>query len=462
MDLFKLSRVINSLQENYKSLFLEYKPFLGVSHFDTGTNLLFENRNQVKNWCRNFKQHGKLYFFVANTSTSDLKSGEHWFLIAFESDVPNVFYTFNSYGIVNTLKTFGYVNVDSESERMENNFDNVCDRRRAVLELSNLIWSRDSSGECCLFPKVIGYHGIHQDFSTDECGYHVLRFTIHLFENVVPKYFKSVSYNTNWKTVLKSYLERNYIELLPYESHKFKNKEESDNILLSNDNGVVNFVENHIALDKFVKSADLIEVHNEYNLSVKEWSKIVKYYKNNYLEVKSCGYFKYSGLVAEFNPERNLEMGRAKKGIHKRISKKPYKKEGVKKEKNGETDVDNERAMRTITSVSKMLIQELFPSNLIRCYDDPIVNNIQYSGMVENPYYLDNYMISTPGEEHVIISIREYFNSLNVTLDDKDPYTYTLAKLVKNYFEYHPEKKLSRQLSLNIQESHANRWRKVR
>ena len=360
-----------------------------------------------------------------------MENGEHWFLVAFETDVQNVFYTFNSYGIVNTLLAFGYTNLHSESKLVKSNFSNILDRRNAVLELSNLIWGGGRSEKIRVLPKVIDYSGVQQNYGTDECGYHVLRFAIYLFESIIPKHTKSATHNSNWPTVLRSYIQKHFITLLSYESHKFMSKKESDNILFTNDSGVVNFVEQHVELRKFVQSGDLIEVHDEYDLLLKEWMKITTNYKKHYIKFKSNNYFRDLNLIVEYNPLGDFQMVRKRKGIPKLTSKKPYEKRGKNEtaikttsKQIASTTVDDERAVKTITSLSKMLIQELFPSNLIHRYADPIMNNIQYSGMVEDPNYLDNYMISIPGEEQMILSVREYFKSLKVNLDEKDPYTY--------------------------------------
>ena len=108
------------------------------------------------------------------------------------------------------------------------------------------------------------------------------------------------------------------------------------------------------------------------------------------------------------------------------------------------------------------MIQELFPDNLVHRYADPIIENIQYPGMVEDPNYLDNTVIDLPGGGYNSISVREYFKSLKIHLDDTDPYTFTLCKLVKNNFERHPKRQLSQRIFLKNQEDKSKRWRLVK
>ena len=278
MDLFKLQRVLNSLQDRRSDKFgTDYKPFLGVSLFDNGKCLLFNKKENVKNWCKKFKREGKLYFFIANTSTSDL---EHWILIAFESDVLNTLYVFNSFGIVNTLKTFGYENADNKKVAFAKIFDNVNVRINAVLELSRSIWYDNES--CCELPKIRGINGIHQDYSTDECGYHVLRFAIYLFYNIIPKHAKHGDYKSNWSSVLDRYFFLNNLNLVRFDYNKFDEKTDSEAILLKNDKSAVHYIESSTELKKLKERGELIEAHYEDDLSVSEWENIAKNYIKNY------------------------------------------------------------------------------------------------------------------------------------------------------------------------------------
>ena len=275
MDLFKLERVLNSIQKKNENWLLNYRPFLGVSHFDNGKNLLFKNAQEVTNWNLNFKTQGKLYFFIANTSTSNLEKGEHWFLVSFETDVRNVLYIYNTFGLVNTLKTFGYSNADSESERLESSFFNITERKKAVLDLSNIIWDRPHS-ERKVYPKVIDLNGIHQDFSTDECGYYCLKFALFLFKNIIPRHTSIEFHKTNWHACLKSFLYENNIKQISYDSYKLNRKSEAENILLKNDRNTVSFIENYVGLESYKKQGDLIENHEEFDMSESSWNSISK------------------------------------------------------------------------------------------------------------------------------------------------------------------------------------------
>ena len=103
MDLFQLQRAIGNLE--YDSVFEDenYRPFLGVVNYDLSDDLI---EKRLKDLCKKATCCDKLYFLVLNTSFST-EVGEHWFLLAFEKTNRLVFYSFNSYGIVNTLHTFG-------------------------------------------------------------------------------------------------------------------------------------------------------------------------------------------------------------------------------------------------------------------------------------------------------------------------------------------------------------------
>lgn len=463
MDLFQLQRSINFLQDQKSSSLLKYKPFLGVSNFDTGKCLLFDKRTNIKNWCKKFKEEGKLYFFIANTSTSNQRYGEHWFLIAFESDVNNVLYVFNSFGISNTLKAFGYVNKDSNE--IQDNYSNVRERINAVLELTNSIWERNCSNT--VLPKIIDLNGVHQDFGTDECGYHIMRFVIFLYDSVFSLLSKNSSRKTNWHSILSRYISSYKVNLINYNLNKYLEKSEVQRILLDNDREVKRFIEND---NKFISKRNTISNHEEYNLSKKEWGKYALSYKRIFQEIASnVEKWKISlerkNLTCELLP---LQMGKKKQNAKipsrkRKAREKPYSE--VKSEKTERTlttyaDTFDAMVKKANKSLSKRIIKNLFPSQLRR--NNPITNNIEYSGMIENPHYLDSTIISLPGEEDKPLSVNEYFLSLGIRLDDKDPYTYTLSKLIKNYFENHSQKQTAKQLFKKIQKDNAKRWKYVR
>ena len=101
MDLFQLGRAIGNLEYD-KALFGNYQPFLGVVNYDLSDDLI---KTRSKDMCRKATCSENLYFFVLNTSFST-EDGENWFLLAFSKAIMQVFYSFNSYGIVTTLNTF--------------------------------------------------------------------------------------------------------------------------------------------------------------------------------------------------------------------------------------------------------------------------------------------------------------------------------------------------------------------
>ena len=484
MDLFQLKNSINILQDDKIRSLLKYKPFLGVSNFDSGKCLLFDKKRNIESWHNDFKEKGKLYFFIANTSTSTQIEGEHWFLIAFEFDVKNVLYVFNSFGICNTLQTFGYVS-KRKNKASADSYSNRRERLNAVLELSDVVWERTTREECQILPKIIDLNGTQQDFSTDECGYHVKRFVLFLYDSVFPLFSKSNSRNGNWHSILSRYISKYKIKLINYDQDKYLIKSESQPILLDNDREVKRFIEE--SSKAFTDKENHISEHVEFNLSEEEWKNIAQKYKSIYQEISNSDSQKWRiklerrnltcELVAIYSKEemsnterslerqtKNVKMSSRKNGKRS----KPYGKKRTKVSKRDSTERDlttyagtfDEMIRKTNESLSKKLISTLFPSQIR--HHDPITNNIEYSGMKENPHYLINTIISLPGEEHSPLSVGDYFLSLGVYLDDKDPYTYTLVKLIKNYFENHPQKRVTGQLLKRIQKDNATKWRYVR
>ena len=464
MNLFQLENSIKFLQKKKSSSLFGYRPFLGVSNFDAGKCLLFDKRENIQSWCKKFKEEGKLYFFIANASTSNQKYGTHWFLIAFESDEKNSLYVFNSYGICNTLKTFGYVNKDNKE--IQDNYSNSYERINAVLELSDSIWERDCSSR--ILPKIIDSNGVHQDFSTDECGYHVMRFVIYLYNSVFPLYSRNRNKKTNWHSILSRYILQHKINLINYNLNKYLNKSETQPILLDNDQQVIRFIEND---NNQVHKSETILYHDEYNLSEREWKKYALSYKRIFQELVSnvekwTTTIDRRSLTCEIQPLKMANKNQTAKILSRKkrlLRKKPYNifKTG-KSERILTTYADTFKDMveKTNKSLSKKILNNLFPQQRRRC--DPITNSIEYSGMVDNPQYLNNTVISLPGEEHCPLSVNEYFMSLGIRLDDKDPYTYTLCKSIKNYFENHPQKQTAHQLFKRIQKDNCKRWRFVR
>ena len=169
---------------------------------------------------------------ILNTSLEE-QDGEHWFLLAFDSEHQNTFYIFNSFGIANTLKTFGFDNIDSKDNR-----NNI--RKFALNKLKEYIWNNYEEEF-----NVIDLNGIQQDFSTDECGYHVIRFVDFLYRHI----YDDVKKIINWKNILKRYIYNYAIKLIKFD-HKYMNREAAQSILLRNDLEVKQYVEEKILFDK--------------------------------------------------------------------------------------------------------------------------------------------------------------------------------------------------------------------
>ena len=255
--------------------------------------------------------------------------------------------------------------------------------------------------------------------------------------------------------------------MINYNLNKYLNKSEIQPILLDNDQQVKRFIESD---NNQINKSDTILYHDEYDLSEKGWKKYALSYKRIFQELVSnvkkwTIVFNRKSSTCELQPLIMVNKKQnAKIPSRKRLlRKKPYNNfKAGKSERILTTYADSfeEMVEKTNKSLSKRILINLFPQQRRRC--DPITNSIEYSGMIENPQYLNDTIISLPGEEHCPLSVNEYFTSLGIRLDDKDPYTYALCKSIKNYFENHPQKQTAHQLFKRIQKENCKRWRYVR
>ena len=100
MDLFQLRNSIEYMEKKHRNSRVK---FLGVTKFDTGQNLLTMTNKTILNKCKKLfcdKSHAdqNIYFMILNTSFLE-QNGEHWFLLAFDSEHQNTFYIFNSFAV---------------------------------------------------------------------------------------------------------------------------------------------------------------------------------------------------------------------------------------------------------------------------------------------------------------------------------------------------------------------------
>ena len=135
-----------------------------------------------------------------------------------------------------------------------------------------------------LISDVTGYL---QDFSTDECGYHIYLFARYLFEKENQGSFFSTYVSTpdTWNTILKAYLEELKINRVPYivnvgnenvdddggggsDANKYATRGHHQSILLTNDARVRRVAEG------FLKSANEISKHDEYDTPTEEWNEL--------------------------------------------------------------------------------------------------------------------------------------------------------------------------------------------
>lgn len=464
MDLFQLERSILALERKfYGSSDTIVKPFLGVSNFDGG-QAMFEDVKKLKECIADKDCSCSVFFFIANTTLSTQMSGEHWFLISFDSLIENVFNIFNSFGVSNTVKTFGYVNKCVEKI---DNYANSKERQAAVRDLAESIWGRRFTN----LPAIVDIDGVHQDFSTDECGYHVMRFVISMYDHKRPV--------RRWENFLSLYLIENDVTVVPFHDLKYANKNIVQPILLKNDRRVKRFIERG---DKTVEPGDRIQEHDEYKLSSREWQVHAVEHAATLTEIHNSESLWQTNTsnrnVVELRHKTNI-MVRTKKTDRKRdrLAVKKRKKRSSSKimkkkhqitteapEINLTTYADNFSSMveKSRLSKSKRIMEEFFPSQVKTRELDPITNNILYSGMLEDPNYLENTTISLPGQEDNPISVRDYFKKRNVDLDSEDPYTYKLARLVKDYFQNHEQKKLAERVLRKNRVQSNLRWRYVK
>ena len=73
--------------------------------------------------------------------------------------------------------------------------------------------------------------------------------------------------------------------------------------------------------------------------------------------------------------------------------------------------------------------------------------------MIANPDYLENFIIQLPGDASTRTNIGDYLQSIGITVDSTDPYTYKLAILLRSYFENHTDKKTAENLFMKLQKS---------
>ena len=264
MDSFQLQCAISNVEVNASNLEKNYKPFLGVVNYDLSSDLV---KRLLKHLCRNICCD-KLYFMIVNT-----QEGEHWFVLAFERGNRNAFYSFNSYGLVNTLRTFGILpktTANNEERRLD-----------ILYSLAENIWGDHFVYSDNDAINLIGLNGIHQDFSTDECGYHVFRFAIYLYEMSTILY--SPPSLSSWKRVLEKYL-LDYApktNLLPYDNKNLV-KRKAQPILLANDKLVRRFCEQKNNTNSIEDPENRIAIHEEYKLTESEWNSKAREYVDSF------------------------------------------------------------------------------------------------------------------------------------------------------------------------------------
>ena len=323
MDSFQLQRAIYNVEANaseYMNLEKDYKPFLGVVNYDLSGKLV---KRLLKHLCKSVCCD-KIYFMVVNTSLSS-QEGEHWFVLAFERGNRNAFYSFNSYGLVNTLRTLEIL----PKTRTTNDGGGKARRLYILYSLAENIWGNNSNNNDI---NLIGLNGIHQDFSTDECGYHLFRFVTYLYDKMSTILYSPLA-TLSWKRVLQGYLldytPNTY--LLAYDN-KNLTKHSAQPILLANDKLVRRFCEQKNNIED---PESRIEIHEEYKLTEGEWNNKAQEYVNSFKQLtRHKTIFSSSNLVlstAVAVPTAVMTRTKTTKDRRKRGGGKIKRKESRKK-----------------------------------------------------------------------------------------------------------------------------------
>ena len=341
------------------------------------------------------------------------------------------------------MKTFGFDSDTNENQVVEN-----ANRKFTLSKLCEYIWKKTSSSANNI--NIIDINGIHQDFSTDECCYHVIRFVNYLYEQILRNNTDEGD-EINWMKTLNDYLRFYEITVVNYD-HKYMVQERAQRILLKNDREVKRVVEDSI----LTRKNQQINFHDEYELTRSRWNSIAR----------NLIYALKEGIVNSTHHKKVLilttNMGKIRRKKRKLCNDDDKTTTPPKKEKRLVTYADtfDEMLAKAQLSASKRILNELYPIT-INGHSNPISNNILYSEMLSNPDYLNNTYLSIPGES-VPISVDDYMKSIGVVLDKDDPYTFTLAKYLSVSYQNDHQLRLSKQIFNKLQTKNNNRWKKIR
>ena len=116
---------------------------------------------------------------------------------------------------------------------------------------------------------------------------------------------------------------------------------------------------------------------------------------------------------------------------------------------------------KTQTSLSLEILKNLFPTHVSN-RRNPLPNDVQLSGMIDNPDYLNTIVMQLPADVNSIATFGSYFKSLGVTFNATDPFTNQLAILLRTYFQNHPDKKAAEQMFAKIHKHSMKMWKWVK
>ena len=487
--------VDNPISSNNNPKVRGYHPFLGMVSYDEIDDAVESSRHWVRQsiWksqseCKSFKNETnwskEIYFFVVNSALAN-EMGEHWFLVGFCPNVKLKLFIYNTYGAAHTAKILGYglhINSDDKTDEEKRNKTEYKKTRKAVLfDIAKEVWPEELNTLLLRGVSIIDLKGSHQDASTDECGYHVFRFIQDLFKhNLFPgsnqKQIKNCQENPQfyWHEILMGYIERHSIESIHYQLGR--PREETQPLLLKNDQKVREQVEDRSRNSeyKIQNPENEIQVHEEYNLTDKEWYDFFESIALSYGLIVEPGVintdekdltieFKLKFLDGRMSTQRK-KGGKYKMSKSKRKLSEPYYNHiSGRINANLDETLDEEfdrLYAKHLTSSSKKLIEAIFPAH--RGYTSNRTPILQKQNIAsDDPNFLDNIYIELPGDPLSMTSIGTFYNNLGIVLDPKDPYTFQLAMMTRDYFDNHTDKNVSREIMSRLNKKASQIWKNV-
>ena len=451
-------------------------PYLGFVNLDEIDDNYKSYRKSLQNClkkqrcaCKEYNALSKdVTTFMLVNNTFEVENGEHWYLIGFNPSIRNTFFSFNTYGLAHTTRSFGYGAYKKNSKALNRHTNEVItndknsyyyrqSRRNELSALVQMVWKNEED------VKFVGFQGIHQDITTDTCGYHVLRFCEFLFERIFLSDNNGIQINEKeWETILQHYLKHFKINFFPYHFKPFK-RAEVQNQLLQNDLAVKKIIENPIPHSPYSikREENKIFVHHELSMSDDEWSShlspLISYVLFEAVTINNRTE-NYTFTIQIENSDSKTTMGKTKRDRKRKYdphdgSVNPYKNDNGEQVKEIPYISENQ-------SEAKKILLSTFPN-------DPTLKNINLisSGVtfpeMQNKHFLKETILQLPGDESTLTSVYDYYKSLGVFLSAKDPYSYLLSKKIKQKMDDLFERKQIAVFQRNLNKEYAKTWKYV-